>query len=711
MAQRKINSFFMKTGSQQQPHPQLQGSKDPSSQIGGEQGAESVSEKGNTVIVQDLSSHKAGGQGADSEKGDTVTSNTCCITLFVFLEEDSDFIIPNERLARDNYIRRGPIQKELESYPLTLIRENKRSFSKNWFEKYKWLEYNKFKDAAYCFPCRVFGCSSVFDKKFALEGFRDWKSALENGKGFSRHNASHNHIENFKKWHMYLITTPVDEQLSTQKANQIKLQTKERENRYDALLRLTDISSTLARLRLPFRGHDESVDSKNKGVFREITELVARYDEVLQTHLESSKKNPKGVPSYISAKSQNEMITCIGNECLIDVVHVKDTSGAALANHLLETLEKFGLDVKNVRGQGYDGCAAMSGVYKGVQAIIKQKCEKAYFVHCYAHRLNLVVVDMCCKNTATRNFFGLVEQLYLFMEGSAKRHCFFIDVQKKLAAERDDKKTQTLKSLSSTRWATRLDNCKALLEALPSVIETLDQIQTGDRFDKESSGTAMALSKAIDFEFCLHLVALSRILSVTGVLSRYLQKEDMDICAAALLVEDCREQLVSMRSDEVFEEIWTETMTLSSTINVEFQENKRARKVSKRLDDRWQSQTLLSQREEMKINFYFAALDLSIQSITDRFNCKTLSLLKHTVCLTKPSSENVSHFKSLCGFFDGDVDVEIAETEYRMFIHRLQREEQCPSSLMDIFIYMVEKKCLMTYPELSRLTNSLSHFL
>lgn len=39
---------------------------------------------------------------------------------------------------------------------------------------------------------------------------------------------------------------------------------------------------------------------------------------------------------------------------------------------------------------------------------------KAYFVHCYAHCLNLVVVaGMCCKKTATRNCFGMVEQLWL----------------------------------------------------------------------------------------------------------------------------------------------------------------------------------------------------------------------------------------------------------------------------------------------------------
>uniref|UniRef100_A0A672NNS3 HAT C-terminal dimerisation domain-containing protein n=1 Tax=Sinocyclocheilus grahami TaxID=75366 RepID=A0A672NNS3_SINGR len=211
-----------------------------------------------------------------------------------------------------------------------------------------------------------------------------------------------------------------------------------------------------------------------------------------------------------------------------------------------------------------------------------------------------------------------------------------------LASERDHSKPQKLKSLSTKRWSAKTDNCRALLETLPSVIETLERIQTGDRFDKESSGTAMALTKAIDFEFCLHLVALSKILSVTGVLSRYFQKEDMDIKYSC-------------------------------------------------------------SKDKMKVSYYFATLDLAIQSITDRFNSETLPLLKHTICFTKPSTENVPHLKSLCEFFIGDVNMETAEVEYRMFIHRLQREEQRPSSLMDIFIYMVERKYQMAYPELSKL--------
>ncbi|CAM4275719.1 unnamed protein product [Leuciscus chuanchicus] len=602
-------------------------------------------------------------------------------------------------------------------------------------------------DADFVIPDERLARDSTHHDKFSAEGFRDWKTALETGKAFDRHNASQLHKDNFQKWQMYLINDPVDAQLSVQRANQIELKTKERQNRFQAVFRLADIASTLARLRLPFRGHDESETSKNKGVFREVTRLVARYDDVLHAHIELAKKNPKGVPSYLSAQSQNEMIGCIAKEvrgkikdevketklfsvcldttpdsakqdqlsvilhfvdktaniqeCLIDMVNVKDTTGIGLARTLVETMEKYNLEVSNIRGQGYDGCAAMSGIYRGVQAIIKQTNDKAYFVHCYAHRMNLVVVDMCCKNIPSRNFFGLIEQLYVFMEGSTKRHSLFIDVQKELMGN-DPGRPKTLKSLSTTRWASRIDNCRALLITIDSVVETLDRIQTSVAFDRDTSGTAMALRRAIDFEFCFHLVALSRILSVTGTLSKYLQDEDMDICTAIDLVNDCKMELSVLRGDEVFNEMWNEAEMVASKIDVEWVE-RRQRKVSRRLDDNWQSQTQISQKEEVKVNFYFATLDLCIQSITERFSIESQPLLKHTDCLTRPSLEKIPNLKQLCAYYEGDVNSNQAEIEYKLLIHRLNRENTPPCKMLAIYQFLLQNGLVEAYPEISKM--------
>ena len=74
-----------------------------------------------------------------------------------------------------------------------------------------------------------------------------------------------------------------------------------------------------------------------------------------------------------------------------------------------EVFEKYGLSLHNLHGQGYDCAANMSGPYSGVQAMIRKENNKAIYMHCHAHILNLVLVESCSKNTIACNFFGDVQ--------------------------------------------------------------------------------------------------------------------------------------------------------------------------------------------------------------------------------------------------------------------------------------------------------------
>lgn len=49
----------------------------------------------------------------------------------------------------------------------------------------------------------------------------------------------------------------------------------------------------------------------------------------------------------------------------------------------------------HIVAQSYYGASVMSGCLGGVKAKIKEKHPNAIYTHCMAHRLNLVVVDMC----------------------------------------------------------------------------------------------------------------------------------------------------------------------------------------------------------------------------------------------------------------------------------------------------------------------------
>ena len=55
-------------------------------------------------------------------------------------------------------------------------------------------------------------------------------------------------------------------------------------------------------------------------------------------------------------------------------------------------LSCYNLDIQNIRGQGYDGASNMRGESNGLQALISHDCPYAYYIHCFAHCLQLTLV-------------------------------------------------------------------------------------------------------------------------------------------------------------------------------------------------------------------------------------------------------------------------------------------------------------------------------
>ena len=66
--------------------------------------------------------------------------------------------------------------------------------------------------------------------------------------------------------------------------------------------------------------------------------------------------------------------------------------GEDIANLVLTTAAKLGLDMSKCRGQCYDGAGNMAGKIKGAATRIRNEYPKAVYVHCTAHVLNLCVV-------------------------------------------------------------------------------------------------------------------------------------------------------------------------------------------------------------------------------------------------------------------------------------------------------------------------------
>ena len=64
-------------------------------------------------------------------------------------------------------------------------------------------------------------------------------------------------------------------------------------------------------------------------------------------------------------------------------------TGEVLACNIKITLAKYALELKNSRGQGYDGSSNMS-VRHGVQGILSRENGKALYIHCNSHIFDMM---------------------------------------------------------------------------------------------------------------------------------------------------------------------------------------------------------------------------------------------------------------------------------------------------------------------------------
>ena len=671
----------------------------------------------------------------------------------VRLRETCDSV-PSERSTRTAYIDMGPIQPRLSSYPSRKFGRKNRKFNSGWFDRFKWLEYSVRADRVFCFPCRVFGKNSEHDLHsvpFQSGGFCDWKNATEYNHGLPKHERCGEHMKNAQAWQEYKTAKPIDAQLDRQRAYQLQAAKLERSERFDASSTIIDVAVTLARLRLPFRGHDETCDSTNRGVFREIIDLLSRYHAPLHNHIVKSSQNPKGYPSYLSAESQNDIIHCAASaireriisevqkakyfsvcmdttpdesrtdqlsiivryvhvdgfpkEALLSLSAAPKGDGETLYNLLLTTLSRYNLDFRKIRGQGYDGCSSMTGQYRGVKSRLLEVNSRAYFVHCYAHRLNLVIVDTVSKNTLSRNFFGVVGQLYAFIEGSAKRHGLFRTVQQQLQEEdtvSTDERIYTLHSLSATRWSCRADNCVTLVKVLPAVKATLEHIVDDDLYDRETGANALSLLKCIDFQFCLVLCVMADILSEAQVVSKYLQSDTMNVAAASLAVEGLLASIQAKRSESAFAKFWDAAVTMGHSIAIEYNEP-RTRKVSRRLDDLWANEATITGRDQLRTTFFYVSLDLMTSALIDRYSSQTLPLLKSVASLHSPELSKVDELLTLATFYEGDISMKYLKEEYSLMNRCLQQSSEPVKGLSAMYSWLLQSDISSMCPSVTEL--------
>ncbi|XP_044947685.1 zinc finger MYM-type protein 1-like [Hordeum vulgare subsp. vulgare] len=346
---------------------------------------------------------------------------------------------------------------------------------------------------------------------------------------------------------------------------------------------------------LSFRGHDESSTSLNKGNFLEMIDWLKDSNEDVRVAFDSGGNNCK----MTSREIQKDLARCCAQEVtevimgelgdkkfsiLIDesrdisvkeqmavmlryvnegkvmerficLHHIIDTTSEALKLALLKILDHYNLSISRLRGQGYDGASNMRGEFNGLQRKILDENPHAFYIHCFAHRLQLVVVAVASSSCSyIHDFFEYVSLIVTATTSSCKKMEMLVeeshkDILKRL--ERGEISTgrglhqqTSLARPGDTRWGLHHKTLLRLDQMWACVIKVLSTVDANGRNPSHAAG---CIEKMECFKFALVLKLMMKLFAITNELSQLLQRKDTNVVLALELIHDVKLRLATMR--------------------------------------------------------------------------------------------------------------------------------------------------------------------
>ena len=219
----------------------------------------------------------------------------------------------------------------------------------------------------------------------------------------------------------------------------------------------------------------------------------------------------------------------VSHEYLLDIIELPGLTAREISKALLCVLEET-VGIDRLVAQSYDGASVMSGSAGGVQALVSSSVgRKVIYVHCFAHRLHLVVLKVLQTSSHVTWLLDTCQQLYNFF----RRYS--------VAREYSEVGGRTLKRIMEQRWSGHHDSLSTVLVEFHNIVQTLNAIATTRTPEAiEAAGLENQLKHE---DFLPVLRETKEILDMLMPLNMAFQSEKVDIASGLIMIDEVRSHL------------------------------------------------------------------------------------------------------------------------------------------------------------------------
>ncbi|XP_042400918.1 uncharacterized protein LOC121990938 [Zingiber officinale] len=267
----------------------------------------------------------------------------------------------------------------------------------------------------------------------------------------------------------------------------------------------------------------------------------------------------------------------------------------------------------------------MRGEFNGLQALIIKDCKSTYYVHCFAHRLQLALVAAAKNVTPIHQFFDRLTFIVNIVGSSCKRNdelknAHADDIAYLIINELETghglNQIGTLQRAVDTPWSSHLRSLKGLIKMFSASCTVLLKIMDdGLPSQRADATTVYDEMTSFNLVFILHL--MKEIMGITDILCRTLQSKSQDIINAMELVLSTKNLLQQMR-DNKWDDLLVKVKSFCELQNIDIPDFN-APYINKRSRGR-AHQDNFTIEHHYRIDLFYASIDSQLQEINGRFS-------------------------------------------------------------------------------------------